>query len=153
MVLPMSPIPHLESTPLGRAAERDRMNENVGASFGLSVLIVVFFAVALYQPDRPPPSASLAPLAPVEPLEARAMEPPPAPPVKPAPRPAAAKAPPAPEARGSFTVVRDGESLADVARRVYGDDRGGRESLWRANRDLVDRLDSPVPAGSVLRTP
>ena len=29
------------------------MNENVGASFGLSVLIVVFFAVVLYQPELP----------------------------------------------------------------------------------------------------
>src|SRR6185312_14565351 len=50
-----------------------------------------------------------------------------------------APAPPADrEPRGSFTLTRDGESLADVARRVYGSDEEAR-TLWLANRDLLDR--------------
>ena len=160
------------------------MNENVGVSFGLSVLVVVFFAVALYQPDKPPPALaevrpSPGPLvepSPPAPQPAPALptvgrdEPPPAEQTKPiSPQPAVAqrfapaKAVPAravsrrpavePEgARGPFVRVREGETLADVARRVYGDgaDAG---ALWRANRDVLDGPASPVRAGTRLRTP
>lgn len=195
------------------------MNRNVTASFGLSVLIVIFFAVALYQPDRP--TARLTQDEPVRPTgpvvsgapERRAVpdaepesrtvavaepeprrEPvvtPPAPaavrsgspavtPVAagsavsvarrsvrtagaPVTRPVARRTPPAPlpppprpparnEPRGEFTVARDGESLRDVARRVYGT-RVDAATLWRANRDILDTADSPLRSGTLLRTP
>jgi hypothetical protein len=52
----------------------------------------------------------------------------------------------------SFTTAREGESLRDVAIRVYGS-ADGLEPLWRANRDALPHKDSPLTAGSVLRTP
>lgn len=52
----------------------------------------------------------------------------------------------------AFTVVQKGETLKDVAVRVYGSsDR--LAPLWRANRDLLPKSDSPLSAGAVLRTP
>ena len=54
--------------------------------------------------------------------------------------------------RSSSTVVLAGESLADVAVRVYGLTESV-EALWRANRDLLTRVDSPLPRGTLLRTP
>jgi nucleoid-associated protein YgaU len=55
-------------------------------------------------------------------------------------------------ARAPFTVVGSGETMADVARRVYGhaDDV---ESLWRANRDVAREPGSPLAPGTVLHTP
>jgi hypothetical protein len=180
------------------------MNRNVGASFSLSVLTVLAFAVALYQPDTPPPPATTnapsgpgrvpapIPAAPAAPEVVDAHEPPPdANPVAPIPRPqltsqhvsrpvpkSVAREPssaarrehtaartvarrqvalaeasaPAPEPRGAFTRVRRGESLADVARRVYGSD-GAAEDLWKSNRDLLDHEDAPLREGELLRTP
>lgn len=191
------------------------MNQNVTASFGLSVLIVVFFAVVLYQPDPPPPvpkpesraSVSVRSESPpaAEPVAAppapivRATTPPaeavplPAVPVAPvavrprervatevpvARRPSApgsgaavASAPrsgdatvtrvaarrPAPvvverEPRGAFTQARAGESLTDVANRVYGS-ADAAQTLWMANRDILDRADATLRPGTLLRTP
>ncbi len=140
------------------------MNENVGASFGLSFLIVGFFAVALYQPDKPPPPVAAVPAAsPVEPVEAHPPEAVTVRPVAARPRERAATvARPVShrptrevvrlEPRGVFTRVRDGETLADVALRVYGAESASG-NLWAANRDLLDRPDAPLSAGSVLRTP
>jgi hypothetical protein len=54
--------------------------------------------------------------------------------------------------RGDFTVVEPGETLADVAERVYGSDRAA-ESLWKANRDQLASIESPLPKGTLLRTP
>jgi nucleoid-associated protein YgaU len=54
--------------------------------------------------------------------------------------------------RGAFTVVGSGESIADVARRVYGTTEGV-ESLWRANRDILSEPDAPLATGTVLHTP
>jgi nucleoid-associated protein YgaU len=158
------------------------MNRNVGASFTLSVLLVVFFAVVLYQPDAPrTPRAATAPAVPSE------AHPPEAPAAVGAPsssnhaglevREVARQIPlarpetsvatnarqtesraPEPvhpivfEPRGVFTVVRDGETLADVARRVYGG-QFDANSLWTANRDVLDREDSPLRPGTMLRTP
>ena len=51
-----------------------------------------------------------------------------------------------------FTTVLKGESLADIAERVYGS-RELDNSLWRSNRDQVDRLDSPLHENAILRTP
>jgi len=194
------------------------MDENVGVSFGLSVLVVVFFAVVLYQPDRPrgtatgPPSAAADPvgtppavapgvrpplLPPELPLDPPGTEPPPSPvavvvrptsvvpgnlpvaraaprrervepaavvpPAAPAPlagslaktarasRPEATPAPP-PSRRGAFTQARAGETLADVARRVYGSAEAAGQ-LWLANRDMLDRPDGALTPGVALRTP
>jgi hypothetical protein len=54
--------------------------------------------------------------------------------------------------RGDFTVVESGETLADVAERVYGSTRAA-ESLWKANRDQLTSLESPLQSGILLRTP
>ncbi len=51
-----------------------------------------------------------------------------------------------------FATVLEGESLEDVAVRVYGSADASRE-LWLANRDQVERLDEPLKAGTTLRTP
>jgi hypothetical protein len=54
--------------------------------------------------------------------------------------------------RSAFTTVKEGESLDDVALRVYGS-ADQAEALWRANRDLLPRRDSSLRAGAALRTP
>jgi hypothetical protein len=54
--------------------------------------------------------------------------------------------------RPPFTTSAAGETLADVARRVYGSPAAAQD-LWLANRDHVERLDVPLPAGTLLRTP
>jgi hypothetical protein len=51
-----------------------------------------------------------------------------------------------------FTVAFEGETLRDVALRVYGSADEG-EALWRLNRDLVGRRDAVLGAGTLLRTP
>jgi hypothetical protein len=63
------------------------------------------------------------------------------------PEPAAESGP-----QQAFAAVRQGETLRDVAIRVYGS-ADDLDSLWRANRDVLPRKDSPLAAGSVLRTP
>lgn len=185
------------------------MNRQVIPSMILSVLIVCFFSVLLYECDRqaslggkarveskpsPAPVPGSAPEAPRPALESppgatetpatgsaaanpkapepKAIEPTQdspagAPPeTHPASAPAATDAeqpaqrqPPASaepvtptEPPSPFTTTREGESLADVAARVYGSaDQVDR--LWRANRDLLPQRDSPLSAGAVLRTP
>jgi nucleoid-associated protein YgaU len=57
-----------------------------------------------------------------------------------------------PAPRSSFTTVQKGETLQDVAVRVYGSS-DQLELLWSSNRDLLPRKDSPLRPGSVLRTP
>ena len=54
--------------------------------------------------------------------------------------------------RSAFTTVKDGETLEDVTLRIYGSS-DQLDLLWRANRDLLPRKDSPLSAGAVLRTP
>jgi hypothetical protein len=51
-----------------------------------------------------------------------------------------------------FTVVRANETIRDVAVRVYGSNEHVG-TLWRANRDALPFLDSPLSSGVVLRTP
>ena len=60
--------------------------------------------------------------------------------------------PPPPGPRSPFTVVESGETLADVATRVYGSPEA-REAVWKANRDQIARIDSPLARGTLLRTP
>jgi|SRR5208337_2961155 len=54
--------------------------------------------------------------------------------------------------RSAFTTVKDGETLEDVTIRIYGSS-DQLDLLWRANRDLLPRRNSPLSAGAVLRTP
>jgi hypothetical protein len=180
------------------------MNRQVIPSMFLSVFIVCFFSVLLYDHDRPPstrgqsqakvkaepapappehpgPSPSTRPAQPVPEAPApKAAEPaaePPAvsaPPSRTEPEPAVAVPPPATvepapvreppkttipvaaesphEPPSAFTTTREGESLGDVAVRVYGSAEKA-DTLWRANRDLLPHRDSPLIAGAVLRTP
>ena len=206
------------------------MNRNVGASFILSVLMVSFFAVALYPRDGPPPprSAESSVVSPEAPGSAP-PDPPPLPtpgvpsfeaaevasvepgsksdPVpeprdkgraetSPRPQPVTARSfqdraeimtgtvesPPGssraalltrpnpttrparaqnvsrrraiipPRLPTAFTTVGAGESLADVAIRVYGSPESA-EMLWRANRDVIEQRDASLRAGMLLRTP
>ncbi len=78
-----------------------------------------------------------------------AVERPSRPPAQPAmePRPSTVKA-----GRPALTVARSGETIADVARRVYGREIGA-EALLRANREVVRDRETAIPAGTVLRTP
>lgn len=54
--------------------------------------------------------------------------------------------------RKAFTMVDEGETLRDVAARVYGSPDEA-DALWGLNRDLVKLVDVPLPAGTLLRTP
>jgi hypothetical protein len=54
--------------------------------------------------------------------------------------------------RPTFAIVEQGESLAEVAVRVYGS-KDATEALWQANRDQVERVDSPLARGTLLRAP
>ena len=154
------------------------MNRNVTASFGLSVGIVLCFAVILYQPDTPA-ALPAATASAARQAETPRHDPTPLPPAPLAASKVAAVNPPtsgvesargsvdngsgpvartvsrkivAREPRGAFTQARADESLAQVARRVYGDE-GSAEALWRANRDVLDQADAPLRAGMLLRTP
>lgn len=199
------------------------MNRHAGASFTLSVLIVAFFAVVLYQPDphrasssggrspsrssAPDPVAANAGPAPTPgvplieataervPLPVEESRTPSA--IASGPRPLSSRPPagrdpagaatvsrptgvrrfdpglpprskeadpPAPfqtvsrrrpvtpAPRSAFTQVGEGESLADVAARVYGT-REAAHDLWMANRDVIDNPETPLRNGSLLRTP
>ena len=138
------------------------MNENVGASVGLSLLVVLFFAVALYQPDKPPAPVSVD-------VQAKT-------PTKPAKKSTAAvdkATPPTTVQAVSRRVVQEtskrvetkpvgphealtaalaGEKLGDIALRVYGK-ASSVEKLWKANRDIIDSADAPLKAGMLVRTP
>ena len=52
----------------------------------------------------------------------------------------------------TYTRARAGESLRDVAERVYGSAEF-THALWQANRDQVADVDQDPAAGLVLRTP
>ncbi len=54
--------------------------------------------------------------------------------------------------RTGFTVTLPSETVEDVCERVYGT-KGLADSLWRSNRDTLPRRDSPLAAGTLLRTP
>ncbi len=57
-----------------------------------------------------------------------------------------------PGTQREYTRVLEGETLLDVSQRVYGT-REHRNTLWRSNRDQLDRPDSSLREGTVLRTP
>lgn len=52
----------------------------------------------------------------------------------------------------AFTLSNEGETLRDVAIRIYGS-ADEVEALWRLNRDLIGRRDVTLAAGTLLRTP
>ena len=52
----------------------------------------------------------------------------------------------------AFTYAMPGESLADIAVRVYGSPDSARK-LWMANRDIIDSPDATPCGGTLLRTP
>jgi hypothetical protein len=52
----------------------------------------------------------------------------------------------------AFTLANEGETLKDVAIRVYGSP-DEVEALWRLNRDLIGQRDVTLSAGTLLRTP
>jgi nucleoid-associated protein YgaU len=54
--------------------------------------------------------------------------------------------------RSPFTTANPGESLSDVAERVYGSPEAAR-TLWLANRDQLASPDAPLRPGTLLRTP
>jgi nucleoid-associated protein YgaU len=146
------------------------MNRHVGASFTLSFSVVGFFAIILYQPEDSPVSTAQPPsVARSSPDGSPTSVPDPA--VRPtsaretadqaAPRPvftASAKAQVTPRQNGllrprsAFTEVAEGESLADVATRIYGAPEAAR-TLWHANRDMIGSFDAPLQVGMFLRTP
>jgi nucleoid-associated protein YgaU len=191
------------------------MSRHAGTSFALSLLIVVGFAVAFYQPDPAtlPPSARSSPEHPSgsatrpaaasrtaaqdptqrtaqadrgpetdsdegevgtsvspgrsdpiqtsslaarsSPARAQAVERTRTAPAPALPDPNGQPQPPrttAPRPRGAFTRVEPGETLAEIAARVYGSSASAR-TLWLANRDLIDSQDAPLRAGALLRTP
>jgi hypothetical protein len=200
------------------------MDQHLGASITLSFALVVFFAIVLYQPEKPPVPSSPADSALGVPQESPPPQADPIPPVTPGePLPEltsrAASAPsfplvrevegfpenrietiatqrPEPEERvrtslggtrsraksvrntpgadsgpiatrvapttrrhvperpphDAFTLANEGETLRDVAIRIYGSEVEA-EALWRLNRDLIGRKDVPLSAGTLLRTP
>jgi nucleoid-associated protein YgaU len=153
------------------------LNARVASSFVFSVLIVAVTAVALYRPE-PPPSEPLAEGSAFKAADA----PPPTPgaaradpsggsetdgpskgstamvpngqasPQEVIRSNEAAARTTGPSARPAFVRVEPGESLADVAVRVYGSTEAAA-SLWAANRDQLARPDEPLAPGSVLRAP
>jgi hypothetical protein len=159
---------------------RHPMTKHLAPTYLLSVGIVLVCAIALYRsdpprkPSRPQAVARAEPVRHVD-VEPKAVERPTvvrtevaprastpveARPVlptstvvrqvaqsRPRPRPT-----PTPTTRGAFTVVEEGETLADVAIRVYGDaDRA--EDLWRSNRDQAPGRTGLLRTGMLLRTP
>lgn len=181
------------------------MNRRVGPSIVLSVSIVCFFAVALFQRDPPRSARARSGLGGTElsPHTASVTEdvqvnrsqelPSPPQPLKKEPargdvqahrgfrsedrsiaqvQPAPARSQVAREAASivtaglqtadpvdlarepvsAFTVVQANETIRDVAVRVYGSSEHVG-TLWRANRDALPLLDSPLSSGIVLRTP
>lgn len=151
------------------------MPRHTAASCLLSALIVSLVGFALHRPE------SLAQAGPegTSPIVRTRPEPPPVPPPPP-PTPTGGVAwdPVPPDATGAlepavrspsvreeslpagspqvkaspFARVRAGETLNDVARRVYGDPAAAA-LLWEANRDQLTRREGSLPAGTLLRTP
>jgi nucleoid-associated protein YgaU len=54
--------------------------------------------------------------------------------------------------RGAFARTEEGDTLEDVALRVYGTP-GRAEALWKANRDQLTNPGAALAGGMLLRTP
>jgi hypothetical protein len=154
-----------------------RDDPTIGVSIVLSFLVVAGAGVALHPGNassRPAEPRVTGPAGAAAPAEPASPEPAPAPAIATPQPPAAPKisarpiatapAPPAirPVARqasgalrrppSAFTTVHEGESLADVALRVYGSEDAA-ERLWRFNRDQLAGPEEPLRPGMLLRTP
>jgi Tfp pilus assembly protein FimV len=155
------------------------MNQHLGPTYALSVLVIVAFAVMFHGadrlPDRPVEAGKSVPGSPparaatatarrlvadrnqshrVEDAPARrSAEPPPRAVAESSALPAAVRTVARKTAvKGAFTRVESGESLADVAIRVYGSGQMA-SALWRANRDQLPGPTSRLEPGMILRTP
>ena len=126
----------------------------------LSLPIVALAAVILPRTDPSPVDRSLvadiaegSPKPPPDPTPSVAWdEPAPGPPESIGPPASGPLLPVAFRDSPAFTRVREGETFADVAARVYGTAADPR-SLWEANRDQFAGIDSVPPTGMLLRTP
>ena len=151
------------------------MNQHIGASYTLSVLIVIGFALLMAKSDNTVPTRRDGAAKSNPRVKAREQTTEPVARVKVAPKPAqrqieasivmpaSSPAPltrpvshikpaTAPKSRGEFTSVGPGESLAEVARRVYGSEAHVAK-LWHANRDQLPDRSTPPRVGMTLRTP
>ena len=84
-----------------------------------------------------------------------AVSPPPSPPTLPASKTAHEPADSAPARimhRSAFTTVKEGETLEDVAARIYGS-LDKIDLIWKSNRDVLPQKNSRLLPGTVLRTP
>jgi hypothetical protein len=153
------------------------MDQHLGASYTLSVLIVIASAICLHGSDHSPTSASKQAKPPEanssasrtkERAVARTVSHTPvrrASATKVDTKPVTAidhsivktashvvRTRPASLPREPFTKVEENETLKDVALRVYGttDDMN---DLWKANRDQLESSSSPLRSGMILRTP
>jgi nucleoid-associated protein YgaU len=138
-------------------------------------MIVGLATVALYRPEPPGGVApDSAPAKPANPLVHAPPEPTAVPIPEPTPGVAWAEPPPSPRRKPSgavpattaggpreaglparrprFLTAGPDETLADVARRVYGTPEAA-EALWMANRDQVASRDAPLRPGVPLRAP
>jgi hypothetical protein len=141
------------------------MSRQAGPSIVLSVLIVCFFAVALFQRDLPRRQLRRARSSVREP-GARSTLPPVLPSTRlgrsdgavrtrPGARPgetSSRKQALARNPRAAFTSVLPAETIEDVSSRVYGTAELA-DSLWRANRDALPKRDMALSTGMLLRTP
>ena len=141
------------------------MSRQAGPSIVLSVLIVCFFAVTMFQRDLPCAQMNRARsfhrkpgAAPVVPSALPGTRRTPSDgPARPnaktrangtkTPKPAPPHAP-----RSAFTVTLPRETIEDVASRVYGT-IDLADALWRANRDALPKRNMPLSTGMLLRTP
>ena len=142
------------------------MNTRVGASFSLSLLILALASVFLARPEQPcDPSNKTTEHASTG--EQRSVGPPSLTPsvawddsgtslkhvrtikfdAGKGVRPSLPRRP-----SGPFTQVREGESMSDVAARIYGSD-ASVQTLWLANRDQLSSDQAVLRPGMVLRTP
>jgi hypothetical protein len=141
------------------------MSRQAGPSIVLSVLIVCFFAVALFQRDLPRRQLRRAQSS-VRQTGARATLPPALPSTRLGQSDGAVRtrrgARPgetssrkqvlARDPRAAFTSVLPEETIEDVSSRVYGTAELA-DSLWRANRDALPKRDMALSTGMLLRTP
>ena len=127
------------------------MIARVGTCVTLSLVIVVVACIVLHRPDRP--SAGLE----VRKGTAVKSEAKPQTPAAPAsPKPSgttkSSSAVSANRPKAAFDRVKDGETFADVARRIYGGE-ADLEAFWKVNRDQLASPEAEVRPGMVLRTP
>lgn len=130
------------------------MIERAGTSVCLSLLIVVLAALVLHRPERSRAVAGLN--GPADQVRAKAKGPdnrevPRAPEVA---RPPARNKPRRDMSHPDepFTRVKEGETFADVARRVYGEN-ADISAFWKVNRDQLASPEADIRAGTILRTP